>query len=267
MIYTDEKDIQLFCSDCVDFVNSINEESIDMVITSPPYDNLREYGGHTYDFEALGLQLYRALKSGGVVIWVVADASIDGSETGTSFKQALYFKEIGFNIHDTMIYAKNNPMPTSGDRYHQSFEYMFCFSKGKPKTFNPIKVDSKYDGLANMKNRGVSGELNYVKIERTESHKVGNIFTYSIGGGINTKDKIAYNHPAIFPENLVSDQISTWSNKNDLICDPMMGSGTVAKICMLNNRRFIGADINPEYVNLCKTRIEENRKSCLFEII
>ena len=184
---------------------------IDMVLTSPPYDNLRDYKGYFFQFEDIVKELFRVLKIGGVVIWVVGDASENGSETGTSFRQAIFFKEIGFNINDTMIYYKNNPMPTSGPRYHQHFEYMFCFSKGQPKTFNPIMEECKYNGLANMKNRGTKRELNYKNIERTTEKKIGNVFFYSVGGGISTKDKVAYNHPAIFPEQLTIDQIQTWS--------------------------------------------------------
>ncbi|MFA5312357.1 MAG: site-specific DNA-methyltransferase, partial [Methanomassiliicoccales archaeon] len=220
------QDIVLTQKDCVDFMSTLSDKIVDMAITSPPYDNLRDYGKKPFLLDQVIIQLYRIIKDGGVVIWVVADATIKGSETATSFRQALQFMQYGFNLHDTMIYAKRNPMPTIGKRYHQSFEYMFCFSKGTPKTFNPIKIESKYSGIANMKNRGKKGDLNYTQKERTKSHKVGNIFSYSIGGGISTKDKIAYGHPAIFPEALVRDQISTWSNPNDLICDPMFGSGT-----------------------------------------
>ena len=229
---------------------------IDMVLTSPPYDNLRDYKGYFFQFEDIVKELFRVLKIGGVVIWVVGDASENGSETGTSFRQAIFFKEIGFNINDTMIYYKNNPMPTSGPRYHQHFEYMFCFSKGQPKTFNPIMEECKYNGLANMKNRGTKGELNYKKIERTTEKKIGNVFFYSVGGGISTKDKIAYNHPAIFPEKLAYDQIKTWSNEKDLIYDPFLGSGTTAKIAHLMNRKWIGSEISEEYVDIAEKRLE-----------
>ena len=177
-------------------------------------------------------------------------------KTGTSFRQALYFKDIGFRLHDTMIYYKNNPMPQTGNRYHQHFEYMFALSKNKPKTFNPITEPTKYKGLANIKNRGQNGNLNYEKIERTQKKKIGNVFFYSIGGGISTKDKVAYGHPAIFPEQLVIDQIETWTNKNDLIYDPFMGSGTTAKIATILNRRWLGSEISKEYVYIANTRLK-----------
>jgi site-specific DNA-methyltransferase (adenine-specific) len=200
---------KIYNEDCLITMNNLPDKCVDMVITSPPYDDIRNYNGYKFEFEKIAKELFRVVNVGGVVIWIVADATIDGSETGTSFKQALYFKEVGFRLHDTMIYYKNNPMPQTGNRYHQHFEYMFCLSKESPKTFNPIMETTKYKGLANMKNRGQKGSLDYEKVERTDEKKVGNVFFYSVGGGISTKDKIAYKHPAIFPEKLVHDQILT----------------------------------------------------------
>ena len=231
---------------------------VDLTVTSPPYDDLRNYNGFTFDYKAMLDELYRVTKDGGVVVWVVGDKTDKGSETGTSFKQALYAKEIGFNINDTQIYYKNNPIPTAGKRYHQHFEYMFVFSKGTPNVFNPIMEDCKYIGVANMKNRGKEGLLEYNKIERTKTKKVGNVFFYSIGGGITTKDKVAYNHPAIFPDKLAEDQILTWSNEGDIIFDPMCGSGTTCKMAYLNNRKFIGVDMSEEYINdICIPRLKD----------
>lgn len=148
-------------------------------------------------------------------------------------------------------------MPTAGKRYHQHFEYMFAFSKGQPNTFNPIMETCKYQGLANMKNRGQNGELNYKKIERTKQKKVGNVFFYSIGGGISTKDTIAYNHPAIFPEQLAIDQIKTWTNEGDLVYDCFMGSGTTAKAAHLLKRNWIGSETSPQYVEIANTRLQQ----------
>jgi len=156
-----------------------------------------------------------------------------------------------------MIYAKNNPMPTGGKRYHQCFEYMFCLSKGQPKTFNPIMEETKYRGIANMKNRGKEGSLEYVKKQRTTEKKIGNIFYYSVGGGISTKDKEAYKHPAIFPEKLVEDQIKTWTNEGDIIYDPFIGSGTTAKMAILMNRNYIGSEISEEYCKIAEERIKK----------
>jgi len=255
---------KIYNENCLDTMAKMPYNFIDLTVTSPPYDGLRTYNGYSFPFEDIAKELYRVTKEGGVVVWIVGDATVKGSETGTSFKQALFFKEIGFRLHDTMIYYKNNPMPQTGNRYHQHFEYMFAFSKGSPKTFNPITEPTKYQGLANMKNRGQNGTLDYKKVERTKEKKVGNVFFYSVGGGISTKDKIAYNHPAIFPEKLAADQINTWSNENDLIYDPFMGSGTTAKMSILNNRNWVGSEISSEYCDIIEERIktawEEKRK-------
>jgi DNA modification methylase len=257
---------KIYNEDCLQTMQRMDNESIDFVITSPPYDNIRNYNGYRFDFEDTAKELFRIIKIGGVVVWVVGDATINGSETGTSFRQALKFMEIGFRLHDTMIYYKNNPMPQTGNRYHQMFEYMFCLSKESPKTFNPITEQTKYRGLANMKNRGKNGELNYEKVERTTEKKVGNVFFYSIGGGISTKDKIAYKHPAIFPEKLVADQILTWTNEFDSVYDPFMGSGTTAKVSELLHRKWLGSEISKEYVDIAEQRLMEYRQNDLFTI-
>lgn len=249
---------------CLDTMSRMDDGCIDMVLTSPPYDNLRNYKGYSFDFEKISVELYRVLKNGGVMIWVVGDATINGSETGTSFKQALKFMEIGFNLHDTMIYVKNNPIPTAGNRYHQAFEYMFALSKGNPVTFNPIMEKTLYSGLANMKNRGKEGGLDYKKIERTEIKKVSNVFKYSVGGGISTKDKEAFQHPAIFPERLASDQIETWSNMGDIVYDPFMGSGTTAKMCVASQRRWVGSEISAEYCRIIEERLSSGVEVNLF---
>jgi len=255
---------KIYNENCLITMSNMPDNYVDFVITSPPYDDIRNYKGYQFEFEKIAKELFRVLNTGGVIIWVVADATIDGSETGTSFKQALFFKQIGFRLHDTMIYYKNNPMPQTGNRYHQHFEYMFAFSKGNPKTFNPITELTKFHGLANMKNRGQEGALNYKKVERTKEKKVGNVFSYSIGGGISTKDKIAFQHPAIFPEKLVADQINTWTNENDLVYDPFIGSGTTAKIAHLLKRNWIGSEISKEYVEIAEKRLKQYTANNLF---
>lgn len=246
----------LECKDAVEHLKQVGEGTLDMVLTSPPYDDIRNYNGFSWNFEELVRNLFRCLKSGGVVIWNVADQTKNGSETGNSMRQALFFMEEGFRLNDTMIYVKNNPMPQTGPRYHQAWEYIFCFSKGKPATFNPLMVEAKYGGgESNMKNRGNDGKLNYSKAKRNSHTKVRNVFSYSIGGGISTRDKIAYNHPAIMPEKLAEDQILTWSNPGDIIYDPFTGSGTTAKIALLNDRKFLGSEISQEYCDIAKERL------------
>ena len=253
------KNVDLYLMDCLEWMSTLSENSVDMTLTSPPYDNIRNYDGYVFDFKETANQLYRITKPGGVVIWNVADQTINGSETCTSMKQALYFVDCGFNLHDTMIYIKKNPMPSSGDRYHQAWEYIFCFSKGKPKTFNPIMMECKYGNLtANQKYRGTEGEKNYKVTKRNPTSKVRNVFEYVIGGGHSTKDKIAFEHPAIMPERLAEDQIKTWSNEGDLIIDPFAGSGTTAKMAHLNNRKFSGCEVSEQYCKIFEERLNSS---------
>ena len=245
--------------DCLIVMKDIPDKSIDMVLTSPPYDNLRDYKGYTFDFEGIAKELYRIVKDGGVVVWVVGDATIKGSETGTSFKQALYFKEIGFNLHDTMLY-KTNKIPLNHNRYEQEFEYMFILSKGKPKTFNPIMIPCKYAGTS------TSGTFRHTGNELSKAHTIkpisenkikGNVWDIVSGNMKGTLDKIAFQHPATFPEKLAEDNILSWSNEGDTILDPMAGSGTTLKMAKLNNRNYIGIEISTEYIDIINKRLDE----------
>ena len=240
---------------------------VDLTVTSPPYDNLRNYNGYSFDFESVAKELFRITKEGGVVVWVVGDAVIDGGESGTSFKQALYFKEIGFNLHDTMIYAKKNtpPQPTT-KRYEQRFEYMFVFSKGQPKTFNPNLKFKEYDDKRKMKsvNRGKDGKIINREVKHRDYVKVGNVWFYATGMGNTTKEKYAFEHPAMFPEKLVDDHIKSWTNEGDLVLDPFAGAGTTLKMAKLSLRKYIGIEISPEYCEIIKRRLEQDT---LFDVI
>jgi site-specific DNA-methyltransferase (adenine-specific) len=238
----------------------LGKETVDLTVTSPPYDNLRDYKGYSFDFEKVAKGLYWVTKIGGIVVWVVGDATIKGSETGTSFKQALYFKEIGFNLHDTMVYHKKAVGACGSPLcYNQAFEYMFIFTKGKIKTFNPIKdlvperagKPTKYTKDSKSNKDGYSLET-VTKIAPNAS-KRQNLWTYEIGYG-SGDDKTG--HPAVFPESLVNDHILSWSNENDLILDPFMGSGTTAKMAKLNNRNYIGFEISQEYCDIAEKRLE-----------
>lgn len=247
--------------DCVEAMKLMPDECIDLTVTSPPYDNLRTYQGFSWDFEATAKELYRITKQGGVVVWVVGDATIKGSETGTSFKQALYFKEVGFNLHDTMIYKKQNYIPLTHNRYEQEFEYMFVFSKGKPKTFNPIMVECKYAGTETWGNptfhkTNESGLISVQKRKINSFKQHGNIFCY-----LTNKSKEVKKHPAPFPEQLAKDQIISWSNENDIVFDPFIGSGTTAKMAMINNRKFIGCEISNKYCEIIKERLENIKRN------
>ncbi|MEN7361143.1 MULTISPECIES: DNA-methyltransferase [Bacillus subtilis group] len=239
--------------------------SIDLTVTSPPYDDLRNYNGYSFNFKKTAEELYRITKKGGVVVWVVGDKTHKGSESGTSFKQALFFKEIGFNLHDTMIYRKENPLPQNHNRYEQEFEYMFVFSKGKPNVFNPRKeacrtAGMKYDyskrgGVASIEESNPAVRKKSVCLVTKDEKTKGNIWSYLVGMYKSTSDKIAFQHPAIFPEKLAEDHILSWSKEGDIVFDPFMGSGTTAKMAALNNRKYIGTEISKEYCEIANKRL------------
>ncbi|MFA6711209.1 MAG: site-specific DNA-methyltransferase [Candidatus Caldatribacteriota bacterium] len=239
---------------------------VDLTITSPPYDKMRSYEGSLFtfeDFKSIAKQLYRVTKPGGVVVWIVGDQTKDGTESLTSFKHALYFKDgCGFKIHDTMIYEKTGFSNPSSNRYHQIFEYMFVLVKGKLKTFNPIK-DRKniYAGQTRWgKNtiRQFDGSLKE-RSDTKPTQEYGmrfNIWRISAGGNVSTPDKIAFDHPAIFPEQLAKDHILSWSNEGDLVLDPLCGSGTTCKMAHLLNRNWIGIDMVQKYITIAGKRLE-----------
>ncbi|MBT7188383.1 site-specific DNA-methyltransferase, partial [Candidatus Bathyarchaeota archaeon] len=243
--------VKLYQGDCLDVMKEFPDNQIDLTVTSPPYDNLRTYNDSLvwgWDvFTGIADQLFRVTKKGGVVVWVVGDATINGSETGTSFRQALYFMDVGFNLHDTMIYQKNNFSSPSCNRYHQVFEYCFILSKNTPHIFNGIKdrtnITSGQKGFGRNTRRLKNGELveqkNKIRNDRGLRH---NVWVMKTGFNVSTQDKIAFKHPATFPEKLVHDHIISWSNEGDTVLDPMMGSGTTGKMSKKLNRYFIGIE-------------------------
>jgi DNA modification methylase len=246
---------KIYCNDCLDLMNSVEDNYIDLTVTSPPYDNLRLYKGYTFDFESIAKELYRITKQGGVVVWVVGDQTVNGSESGTSFRQALYFKEVGFNLHDTMIYMKLSYPPLNNNRYEQQFEYMFVLSNGKPNTFNPITeycvtAGTKRDRRINKcQEQSIKArpETTIVKDTRIK----GCVWGYHVGRNDQT------DHPAVFPEALARDHILSWSNEGDLVFDPMCGSGTTCKMAVLNKRHYLGCDVSSEYVAIASKRVSD----------
>ena len=244
--------------DCLHVLKDLPSDSIDLTVTSPPYDNLRTYNGFKFDFEGIAQELYRVTKPGGVVVWVVADATIKGSETGTSFRQALFFKDVcGFNLHDTMIWEKATFSATGSlkVRYAPTHEYMFVLSKGSPKAFNPIKdkpnktAGVKHHGTVRQADgsvRALSGAGVKAVALMGQRHNVWR-------GAAEMGRKIK--HPAPFPCWLAADHIASWSNPGDTVLDPFLGSGTTGKMAVLMSRNFIGIDISAEYVELARERI------------
>jgi DNA modification methylase len=246
---------KLYHGNAVDIIPDLPQ--VDLIVTSPPYDNLRTYEGYDFDFEKMAHGMKVITKDGGVVVWVVGDATVNGSETGTSFKQALHFKEIGFNLHDTMIYQKENPIPLTHNRYEQYFEYMFVLSTGRPKTFNPIIKKCAYFGKKkhrqNTARTKEAATRNRDEITKAKENKyVGNIFKYVCG---NKKHETG-THPAPFPQQLAQDHIISWSNEGDTVFDPMCGSGTVPKMAERLNRKWLACEISEKYCEIIAKRVE-----------
>lgn len=257
-----EKDgITLHCGDNCETMVRMPAESVDLVVTSPPYDDLRTYGGHSWDFYGVAWNLKRLLKSGGVIVWVVNDATIEGSETGSSFEQALHFKRIGLRLHDTMIYEWIKPFPES-NRYHPATEYMFVFSNGKPKTTNIIK-DRRNEHAGAVKTSRMERQPDGTVRRPQREYSVAemssrfNIWKIAAGFSATTPDKAAFDHPAIFPEALARDHILSWSNEGDTVLDPFSGSGTTMKMARATGRRGIGIEINEEYCQIAVTRLRQ----------
>jgi len=275
---------KLYNQDCLATMIQIDNNSVDMVLTSPPYDDLRtynkhlsgnktEYNGYSFPFEQIVQELFRIVKKGGVVVWVVGDATNKGSETGTSFRQALYFKKCGFDIYDTMIYQKTGTPFPQKTRYNQIFEYMFVFSKGKPNTFNPIMKKNVTAGAVrhSRKFRNADGEMidGFNGKPINEYGIDNNVWVMRNGMYKSTKDIVAFEHPAIFPEELAIRHIISWTKENDLIYDPFMGSGTTAKAAIQLKRNWIGSEIDKSYCDICEKRLNgvENQETLSDEYI
>jgi len=243
--------------DCLVGMKELPSECVNLVVTSPPYDDLRDYTGYHFDFENIAKEIFRVMKKGGVVVWVVGDKIKNGDRTLTSFKQCLYFQEIGFNVHDIMIYRKKNTPFMRSNAYTNCYEFMFVFSKEKVSTFNPLKTKTARHGFEKLvSNKKADGINNKVVAELKEEKTLTNIWDYAVGLGGSTNDKIAFQHTAIFPEKLAQDHILSWTNEGDLVFDPMSGSGTTCKMAKLNKRNYLGMEISKEYTDLSIRRLE-----------
>lgn len=259
---------QIIHGDCFDILKDIPDNYFDMTLTSPPYDNLRTYNGSLewgeHIWKPIIKELYRVTKDGGVVVWIVGDATIKGSETGTSFKQALWAKECGFNLHDTMIWRKTNPLPQTkiGKRYTLSFEYMFVFSKGIVKTFNPLKEKTKYFGKKYKPalQRYANGTKSTLRRERQSENKYNEYKQLSNIWDVSSVNTNLIGHPASFPKSLAQSHILSWSNEGDLVLDPFCGSGTTAVACKELGRNYICIEKEKEYFDIACDRISQPRE-------
>lgn len=253
--------VTLLKGDCLDLMPTLDENSIDLTVTSPPYDNLRKYNGaaadwHRGKWEAVLRELFRVTKNGGVVVWVVGDATIDGSESGSSFQQALYAKSLGFRLHDTMIYFKEGP-PQSHNRYEQKFEFMFVLSKGRPTTFNGLREPSLFPGKKRCGGMRQDGdELTYRNSggRVAETKLRGNVWKFAVNPD-GKANLLSRKHPAVFPKALALDHILSWSNPGDIVLDPFMGSGTTGVAATEMGRKFIGIEKDATYFAICEQRL------------
>lgn len=261
-------DIQLdniYNCDCLLGMQGIADGSVDCIVTSPPYDNLRKYGGvgdeWTFDkFKQIAQQIARVLADGGVCVWIVSDSTIDGSETLTSFKQAIYFKEeCGLNLYDTMIWEKPSPQASTESRYYDVFEYMFIICKGpKPKALNFIcdHKNTTAGGIQKRESRSSAEQrkdTGRMRPPRAEYSRRFNVWQVSRGESTT-------GHPAVFPLNLARGHVQTWSNMGGVVLDPFLGSGTTAIACVREKRHFIGFELNKEYFDIARRRIAEERR-------
>jgi DNA modification methylase len=260
-------DVTIYNEDCCTLMREMIKKNIkvNLTVTSPPYDDLRSYDGvgdaWNFDkFKEIANLLYDITSDSGTVVWVVGDACVKGGETLTSFKQALYFKDIGFTCHDTMIYEKNSssfPARRDGKRYTQIFEYMFVFTKGKIKTGHLIcDRKNKWFGFTNWGSNTQYEKDGTMKTTKDikpvpEFSPRTNIWKYTTGFNINVGK-----HSAVFPYKLAEDHILSWSDEGDIIFDPFSGSGTVASAAINNKRKFIGSEIVEQYFNDSFTNIE-----------
>lgn len=256
----------IYNENCLETMKRMPDSFVDLTVTSPPYDGLRDYNGYSFPFEEIARELFRVTKPGGVVVWVVNDATVNGSETGTSFRQALFFKDIGFNIHDTMIWKKEACAFPESTRYYPNFEYMFVFSKGAPKTVNLI-ADRKniWGGVAV---HGTFREKDGTLHGRSSTWKEVVCKDYGVRFNvweITTEKNNKTGHPAVFPIRLAGDHIRSWSNEGDLVYDCFLGSGTTALAAERLNRHFIGSEISSEYYAVADERISlQAAKQLLF---
>ena len=242
------------CGNCLDLMKELPEGCIDLTVTSPPYDNLRDYKGYSFDFEPIAKELYRITKPGGVVVWIVGDATIKGSESGTSFKQALYFKEIGFNLHD-MIWEQDSMSFPDAIRYGQIFEYMFIFSKGKPKTIN--KIADRKNKHAGIKTHGTSRQKDGSTKPKGYAREIKEFGERFNVWKMPAEKANKTGHPAVFPLQLAKDHILSWSNEGDIVLDPFLGSGTTALAAIELKRHYIGFEISEEYFEIACKRLDE----------
>jgi DNA modification methylase len=270
-------DSQIICGDNVTVLKTFPDACVDLVVTSPPYDSLRVAAGYQNGFDLVDLcnQLLRVIKPGGMVVWVVADQTVNGARTGTSYKQALHFMSHGFQLFDDIVYLKSGTNFPSKSRYTNTWEHMFCFSKGMPSTINLITdsprkwlgswaktTNRKKDGTlgaSTAKNCG-EGSKGKASFEGEYGYKARtNVWNITNGKGFAHPDPggdLAYAHSATYPLQLAHDHIVSWTNPGDVVLDPFNGAGTTCVAAKMTGRTYVGIDSSPEYCALATKRLE-----------
>ena len=247
----------LIAGDAVSIMNGWKEPCVDLTVTSPPYENLRDYNGYSFDAKSMLAAILNVTNPGGVCVWVVGE-KINGGRSLASFEHAFLGRTVGWIVHDVMIYQKKNTPFMRSNAYTNCYELMIIFSKGKPKTFNPITEPTRRNGWETaVFNKGPDAVNRKRAVELKKKKTRTNIWQYAVGLGGTTSDKVAFQHPAVFPEKLATDHILSWSNPGDLVLDPMCGSGTTCKMAELTGRNWVGIDISPDYIEIARQRIPE----------
>ena len=259
---------QIYNEDCLETMGRMEDGLCDLILTSPPYDNLRRYGqertnhkrlkgGMSFDFESIAKEMTRVLKPGGVIMWNVQDQTINMSRTGSSMRQALYFMdECGLNFWDHLIWYKTGTPFPSPHRYRSVWENMFIFSKGKPNTFNPILKRNKTAGQVRNSRKFRDHKGDFVEgFQGTPIREFGNednVWYIANGANKSYKNKLSVNHPAVMTDEIARRHILTWTNENDIIYDPFLGASTTTRVARDNNRQWIGSEIHTPYYELSK---------------
>ena len=235
--------------DCVEGMRSLPPDLVPCTVASPPYGALRHYhGNHQFDFEAAAAELWRITRPGGVVCWVVREEVVDGSESGEASEQRLFFRDLGFRLHQTIVMERYGSRARSPGRYGESLEYAFILAKGKPATVRLLRDRrNKTAGkLVTATHRYPDGSYRVQRYEVDEWGYRKAVWYFAQGMHVAT-DPVARLHQAPMPEAMAEDLILSYSREGDLIFDPFAGVATTAKMALLNHRNYFGYEINAIY--------------------
>lgn len=253
---------EVYCGDCVKLMKLLPDSTIDLVVTSPPYDKIRDYNGSIhFDLHKTGQEIFRVLKSGGIAVMVIQDQTKNFGKSLTSFKTIIdWCDNIGFKLFETIIYRKNGSEGVWWTkRFRVDHEYMPIFLKGKkPQYFNkePLKIPSKHGGkvMTGSGSRKTNGETQKTVTRAINFKKCrGTIWNYLMAGD---KNPLKRKHPAVFPDKIPYDFIQCFCPEEGIVLDPFAGSGSTLVMAKKLRRSFIGFDIVPEYCELARERLK-----------